>query len=100
MQINLEVKDRIDAVIKAIEARRLFREEPDAAHLREQIQAEEMICIQSRALYSKFIDTSLWRGEVDREAVEMVRNALSLAKKCLTADENCRNAVNARLSDF
>src|SRR6266404_3273450 len=100
MGINLEIKHTIAWVYKAIDARRKLEKAPPPPVKAKVVRAEENICIQSRALFSKFVDTTLWRDGIDPEAAEAVREALTVAKDSISVDTQCKDSLNARLAKF
>jgi hypothetical protein len=100
LQMSLEIQHRIAWVYRAIEARRKLDKANVPQVRAKTVRAEENICIQSRALFSKFVDTSLWRDGMDPEVAEVVRQALTAARDAISEDQQCRDAVDARLRKF
>jgi hypothetical protein len=100
MGMNLEVKNRIALVHKAVDSRRKMDRVNPPPSREKIVRAEEDVCIHSRALYSKFVDTTLWRDGIDAEVATHVREALTAARDCIAMDEQCKHSVGTRLNNF
>jgi|ERR1043166_2113654 hypothetical protein len=100
--IHFEIQREIGALDQVITARSLLTKK--GVHGKETHEKDLLICIQSRSLFSRFIDTALWAG-VDSATIEGVRAALSRALQCLReakgkADERCMASVEERIKGF
>lgn len=61
---------------------------------------EEEVSIQSRALFSRYLDVAHWEQDLHPEETESVRQALGKALACLTVDRSCIAAARNRRQDF
>jgi hypothetical protein len=101
------IRQGLDELNKAIQAVENARTRADLPKLRE---AEEGVCLQSRRLYSRYVDASLWRGSVDEATYMAVLRVLEAAVNCLPKtipnergeeeDYLVQKSVAARLDDF
>ena len=96
---HLEIELAIDKLQAAVAAR-LAAEELKATVTEDDVrELEEDVCIQSRALFSRYVDTAQWEG-VDSEETSAVGNALRDAQQCLKSDQACMVSVQHRAKDF
>lgn len=96
--IDHEIQAELESLNDAIRARLEIGSE--AASQNDAYRAEEMICIRSRSLYSKYVDNVLWSGYSDPNVRQIVGDALSKATHSLTVNERCKQSVENRLHEF
>jgi len=68
MSRNLEIERQLGLVYKAIKSLSSFEAQNSAISRSRIIRFEEKVCMSSRALYSKFVDVSLWSRDVEPKA--------------------------------
>jgi hypothetical protein len=78
--IDYDVQTELEALQKAIADRKTFKSAKDLAGLR---RLDELVCMKSRALYLRYVDTALWRGSIDPETHQIVHDALEKSVACL-----------------
>lgn len=106
--IDYEVKKAFDRLTEAI-CRARADAKADSSDER-MLKDWEDICLQSRALYARYVDAALWRGAVDDSTYEHLLHILNDAVECLPPtikDEKgkersfeVRDSVLSRLEDF
>src|SRR5271165_7213125 len=101
--IDYDIEREIESVKQAVSQRCETRRH-DAATLRE---LDELVCMTSRTLYSRFVDSVAWRDSADEETYEVVRAALLSARDCIPPKDYrskkpnpIRESVARRYSDF
>ena len=99
IHIDYDIERELVSVDQAVADRR-SAEGQTAQRLQE---LDEMVCLSSRALYSRYVDAIAWRGSVDDPTYEAVGRALSDSVASVTdsLDPNSiKQCVVRRLSDF
>jgi len=98
--IRFAIQTAIDELEAAIEARQQAGR-PGAKLAAGQLrQLEEEVSIQSRALFSRYLDVAHWEEDLDAEETETVRRALGKALACLKVEPACIASVRNRCQDF
>jgi hypothetical protein len=98
--IRFAIKFAIDQLEAAIEARQQAGQ-PGRKLATDQLRRlEEEVSIQSRALFSRYLDVAHWEEDLDPEETETVRQALRKALACLKTDQPCIASVRNRCQDF
>jgi len=98
--IRFAIESALDELEAAIEARRQAGR-PGAKFATDQLrQLEEEVSIQSRALFSRYLDVAHWEENLEPEETETVRQALGNALACLKTDQSCIASVRNRCQDF
>ncbi len=103
--IDFDIRTQLDAATKILRERGAARSGPQFERLEE---LDEMVCMESRALYSRYVATAAWRGSIDANTYETVRDTLQKAVECLPENDYrekekpyaVRQSVEKRLADF
>lgn len=96
--VDLDLLREIEKLDAAIASRRLANASPEATDALKR-DLEKEICISSRTLYSRFVDSFLWGGLKEHNIAgvgEKIRDALG----AISLDEKCAESVRRRLEDF
>jgi len=97
--INFEIERELYDLRAAIAVRAALDTSNDRLDERQKTEAEELVSIRSRALFSRFVDAALWGG-VSPHSVKAVRKALYEALKCLSTEKKCIDALKIKIDDF
>jgi hypothetical protein len=98
--IRCAIQFVIDKLETAIDARQKA-DLPGANLAADQLRTlEEEVCIQSRGLFSRYLNVAQWEEDLDPEETEKVRQALNEALACLKMDEPCITSGRNRCQDF
>jgi hypothetical protein len=104
--IDYEVKRAFEGLTGAIEKANAQK----GASSTDRLRAWEDVCLQSRALYARYVDAALWRGAVDDFTYKNLHRIFGAAVDCLpdtvTDDTGkkqtfeVKESVRSRFEDF
>ena len=93
--IDFDIMAGIARVEDAVKAR---RQAGPGAHVR---GLDEVDCMATRTLFSRYVDVVLWSGEVDRDTYRAVRKALIMGRDAVAGgDPKIVDAVTKRVAEF
>lgn len=91
-----DVRREIQIVDEAIKERQSLIESDGASH----VNAERLVCIKTRALFTACVDAVLWSEDISSDATKEIRSVLERARECLRIDQKSIKSVSDRINDL
>lgn len=96
--IDYDITSGIEAVTAA--ASKLTKEKHGGCNARRLELLEQECCMETRTLFSRFIDVVLWSGELDPVTSRAVRGALHKGLSAINTSPDVKKSVRRRIEEF